>query len=85
MITIKEFKEENHTDLYLSLTYYSDDYKDILKLKNLNENQCELIKNSIDRINPTLQYDNDFAEISEIYDFVIKPLEEKLKKLSTKE
>lgn len=85
MITIKEFKEKNHTDLYLSLTYYTEDYQDVLKLKNLNENQCELIKNSIDKINPTLQYDNDFAEISEIYDFVIKPLEEKLKKLSTKE
>lgn len=70
--------------MYLSLTYYLDDYKDILKLKNLNENQCELIKNSIDRINPTLQYDNDFAEISEIYDFVIKPLEEKLKKTKYK-
>lgn len=76
MIKIKE----NNDTLYLSLKNNEKTNQPLI-INNLNGKQITFIKEKITKINPTLQYDNQLADVEEIYFKIIKPIEKQISKL----
>lgn len=78
MIKIKE----NNNMLYLSLKNNEKTNQPLI-INELNDKQITFIKEEIAKINPTLQYDNQLADVEKIYFKVIKPIEKQIYKLKT--
>lgn len=76
MIKIKE----NNNMLYLSLKNNEKTNQPLI-INELNDKQITFVKEEIAKINPTLQYDNQLADVEEIYFKVIKPIEKQIYKL----
>ena len=66
--------------LYLSLKNNEKTNQPLI-INELNDKQITFIKEEIAKINPTLQYDNQLADVEEIYFKVIKPIEKQIYKL----